>query len=124
MKVEIEIPDLEEVFCSEYEEESIKAKDFKHAIINIAIEKLIDQIYDEYMDDKIYFSIKDTANELLKEHSKEIIDTVIDKVSNEIMRKKAIVEQMPKKSEVANIDKEWEKYFIELIDKAIAKRFK
>jgi hypothetical protein len=31
---------------------------------------------------------------------------------------------MPKKSEIANISKEWQDYFIELIDKAIAKRFK
>ena len=38
--------------------------------------------------------------------------------------KKTIVDEMPKKSEVAHINKEWESYFIELIDKAIAKRFK
>jgi hypothetical protein len=31
---------------------------------------------------------------------------------------------MPKKSEIANISKEWEEYFVGLIDKAIAKRFK
>ena len=33
-------------------------------------------------------------------------------------------EMMQKKSEVVNISKEWENYFVELIDKAIAKRFK
>lgn len=123
MKVEIEIPDLEDIYCT-YEEEYIRTKDFKKIIVEVAIQKFIDKMYDDYMNDKVYSTIKDDAKEIVKSHSKEIIDEVINRVSNEIIKKKAIVNEMPKKSEITNINKEWENYFVELIDKAIAKRFK
>lgn len=124
MKVEIEIPDLESFYFSEYEDDEITVDDFKKAIINNAIEKFIDHMYDDYMQDRVYDTIKDDASALIKENSKEIIDRVVDRVSKEILRKKSIAEEMPRKSEFTNISKEWEQYFIELIDKAIAKRFK
>lgn len=124
MKIEIEIPDLEEVYYSYYEDEALTGKDLKKIIANIAIEKFIDKMYDDYMHDKVYKSIIDDAKEVVKTHSNDIVDKVIEKVSAEIMHKKSIVNEMPKKSEIANISKEWENYFIELIDKAIAKRFK
>lgn len=60
----------------------------------------------------------------MKNNSNHIINSVIDKVAENIIRKKAIVDEMPKKSEIKNINIEWENYFMELIDKAIAKRFK
>ena len=125
MKVEIEIPDLEEIYCSGYyEDDTLTGKDLKAIIANIAIEKFIDKMYDDYIHDRVYTTIKDDAKEIVKAHSNDIVDKVVDKVSNEILKKKSIVDEMPKKSEVANISKEWENYFIELIDKAIAKRFK
>lgn len=123
MKVEIEIPDLEEIYYS-CGEEDITPKDFKKAIVEVAIEKFIDKMYDNYVNDKVYSAIKDDAKEIVKTHSKEIIDEVVARVSNEILKKKAIVNEVPKKSEITNINKEWENYFVELIDKAIAKRFK
>ena len=124
MKVEIEIPDLEVIYCSYYDNEEITGKDLKKIIADIAIEKFIDKMYDDYMEDKVYQSIKDDAKEIVKAHSNEIVDRVVDMVVGEIIKKKAIVSEMPKKSEVANISKEWQDYFMELIDKAIAKRFK
>jgi hypothetical protein len=124
MKVEIEIPDLEVIYCSYYDDEEITGKDLKKIIADIAIEKFIDKMYDDYMEDKVYQSIKDDAKEIVKANSNEIVDRVVDMVAGEIIKKKAIVNEMPKKSEVANISKEWQDYFMELIDKAIAKRFK
>ena len=124
MKVEIEIPDIEELYFSEYEGEEISGKDFKKRIVSIAIEKFIDKMYDDYMNDSVYSTIKDDAKEIVKSHSKEIIDSVIDRVTNEVIKKKTIVNEIPKKSEITNINKEWEEYFVRLIDKAIAKRFK
>lgn len=124
MKIEIEIPDLEEIYYSDYEYEEITGKDLKRIIADIAISKFIDKMYDNYMNDKVYETIRNDAKEIVKVHSNEIVDRVVNEVSDEIIRKKAIVNEMPKKSEVANINKEWENYFIELIDKAIAKRFK
>ena len=124
MKIEIEIPDLEEIYCSYYDDETLTGQDLKKIIADIAIDKFIDKMYDEYMQDKVYESIRTDAKEIVKIHSNDIVEQVINKVSEEILRKKSIVNEMPKKSEVANISKEWENYFIELIDKAIAKRFK
>lgn len=124
MKIEIEIPDLEEIYCSYYEDDEITGKDLKKIIADIAIEKFIDKMYDDYMNDKVYNTIRNDAKEVVKTHYKDIVDKVVDKVSDEIMKKKSIVNEMPKKSEIANISKEWQDYFIELIDKAIAKRFK
>ena len=124
MKIEIEIPDLEEIYCAYYEDEALTGKDIKKIIADIAIEKFIDKMYDDYMNDKVYDTVRNDAKEIVKAHSKNIVDRVVNKVSDEIIKKKTIVNEMPKKSEVASINKEWEDYFVKLIDKAIAKRFK
>lgn len=124
MKIEIEIPDLETIYCSYDEYGELTGKDLKNIIADIAIEKFIDQMYDNYINDKVYNTIRNDAKEVVKSRSDDIVNKVVDKVSDEILRKKSIVNEMPKKSEIANISKEWENYFIELIDKAIAKRFK
>ena len=124
MKIEIEIPDLEEIYCSCYEDDIVTGKDLKKIIADIAIEKFIDKMYDNYMQDSVYEAIRDDAKGVIKAHSNDIIDKVVAKVSDEIIKKKSIVNEMPKKSEVANISREWQNYFIELIDIAIAKRFK
>ena len=108
------------MYFSEYEGEEISGKDFKKRIVSIAIEKFIDKMYDDYMNDRVYSTIKDDAKEIVKSHSKEIIDSVIDRVTNEVIKKRIIANEMPKKSEITNINKEWEEYFVRLIDKAIA----
>lgn len=124
MKIEIEIPDLEEIYYGYYNDDGITGKDIKEIIVDIAINRFVGNMYNDYMHDKVYKTIRNDAKEIIKNNSKEIIDKVVDRVSDEIMRKKSIVNEMPKKSEVANINKEWENYFVELADKAIAKRFK
>ena len=124
MKIEIEIPDLEQIYYSDYDGEELTGKDLKERLADIAIERFIDKLYDNYMDDKVYDSIKNNVREVVKNRSDEIVSKVVYGVTNEILKKKSIVNEMPKKSEIANISKEWQDYFIELIDKAIAKRFK
>jgi hypothetical protein len=124
MKIEIEIPDLEEIYYSCYDDDQITGKDLKKIIANIAIEKFIDKMYDDYMNDRVYEGVRNDVKEIVKAHSNDIVDKVVNKVSDEIIKKKSIVNEMPKKSEIAIINKEWEDYFIELIDKAIAKRFR
>lgn len=124
MKIEIDIPDLEEIYLSRYTDNEINGKDIKEAIADVAIEKFIDKLYDNYMNDRAYKAIKDEVNDIVKNHSKEIVDTVINKVAVIILQKKSIMNEMPKKSEINNINKEWEDYFMELIDRAIAKKFR
>ena len=124
MKIEIEIPDLEQIYYSNYDGEELTGKDLKERLADIAIERFVDKLYDNYMNDKVYDSIKNNVREVVKSRSDEIVSKVVYGVTNEILKKKSIVNEMPKKSEIANISKEWQDYFIELIDKAIAKRFK
>ena len=124
MKIEIEIPDLEQIYYSDYDGEELTGKDLKERLADIAIERFIDKLYDNYMDDKVYDSVKNNVREVVKNRSDEIVSKVVYGVANEILKKKSIVNEMPKKSEIVNISKEWQDYFMELIDKAIAKRFK
>jgi len=127
MKIEIEIPDLEEIYMPNYsydDECEINGKDIKKALAEVAIEKMAQNIYNNYIDNKGCVAIRDSVYSIMKEHSKEIVDTVIDRVTQEILQRKAIKNEMPKKSELTEINKDWEKYFTELIDKAIAKRFR
>ena len=123
MKIEIEIPDLEEIYYN-YEDCEITGKDLKETIVDIAIEKFIDKMYHDYMNDRVYDALKNDTKEIIKTHTNDIVDRVVSIVSGEIIKKKSIINEMPKKSEVASISKEWEDYFVELIDKAIAKRFR
>ena len=127
MKIELEIPDLEEIYLPHYsydDECEINGKDMKKALVNIAVEKMAQNIYNNYIDNKGYVVIRDSVQAIMKEHSREIVDTVIQRVTQAILQRKAIKNEMPKKSELAEINKDWEKYFTELIDKAIAKRFR
>ncbi len=123
MRVEIELPDFEPLYYT-YDNQPVTGMDIKRALVNFAVEKFIDQLYNDHVDDNVRSEIVQQTNSIVKERSDEIVDKVIEQVSRKILAKKAIVNQMPKKTEVMNINKEWERYFLELIDKAIAKRFK
>ena len=90
MKIEIEIPDLEEIYCSYYEDESITGKDLKQIIADMAINQFVSNLYCDYMNNKVYNAIKDDAKEIVKAHSNDIVNKVVDMVSDEIMRKKSI----------------------------------
>lgn len=61
MKIEIEIPDLEEYFFPGYDEEDggyITNKEISEKIISLAIERCIDRMYDDYVCDNVYSTIK------------------------------------------------------------------
>lgn len=127
MKIEIEIPDLEEIYIPNYsydDECEINGKYMKKALAEVAIEKMAQNIYNNYIDNKGYVAIRDSVYSIMKEHSREIVDTVIDRVAQEILQRKAIKDEMPKKTELDKINKDWENYFTELMDKCIAKRFR
>lgn len=123
MRIELEIPDFEALYYT-YDNQPVTGTDVKKALVNFAVEKFIDQLYNDHINDKLRNEIVQQADLIAKERSDEIVDKVIERVYQKILAKKAIVNEMPKKTEIANINKEWESYFLELIDKAIAKRFK
>lgn len=130
MKIEIEIPDLQTIYSSYYEDgeyyedDETNSERLARALFKDAKSEFIDRLYDNYINSRVYNSISLEVKELINNNQKEIIDKVVSKVTDAILKKKAVVDEMPKKSEITSINKEWEKYFVELIDKAIAKRFK
>lgn len=130
MKIEIEIPDLQTIYSSYYEDgeyyedDETNSERLARALFKDAKSEFIDRLYDNYIDSRVYNSISLEVKELINNNQKETIDKVVSKVTDAILKKKAVVDEMPKKSEITSINKEWEKYFVELIDKAIAKRFK
>ena len=66
MKIEIEIPDFEEIFCSYDENEALTGKELKKIIADIAIKKFIDRMYDDYMNDRVYETVRNDAKEIVK----------------------------------------------------------
>lgn len=116
MKFAFEIPDEEFEFYNE--------DDFKSEVKTRAVDSVVASILEA--------DTRNEANDLvkivIKEHKKEIVELIISevvsRVADTIEKKKEIVAITPKASEITQINKENEKYFMELIDKAIAKKFK
>ena len=97
---------------------------FCETIKDRACESFAEMIYNNALDTDSYYSeIISQINELLKSKQNEIIESVIERVTEKIAKKKALMEFTPKASELAAIDKDNMAYFEEMIDKAIAKRF-
>lgn len=70
-----------------------------------------------------YSLTKEEARQIVKENKAEIIDKVVQKVSDTIIKKQEIKSLAPSFSELKNADAQVVKYFEEMVDKAIAKRF-
>lgn len=116
MKFEFEISDEEF-------EDFWGSQDFQNTVINHAANELVKRIFNN-----LHFDTRDIAQKIIKENKAKIIAQIITdveaKVAESILKKKEIVEITPKASEMSKISKESEEYFMMLIDKAIAKRFK
>lgn len=61
---------------------------------------------------------------ILRDYKDEIISSVVKELTESVSKKKAIMDQTPKRKDFQNINKEWEEYFEGLIAKCIAKKFK
>lgn len=101
---------------------------YGRSFTDMILEEAAKQVAAEYRNeiDITYYrsKISQEIDRIVKENEKEIIETIIERVSGMVARKKRIAAETPKASVIAAIDKENEEYFITLIDKAIAKRFK
>ena len=71
-----------------------------------------------------YSLTEEEARQIVKENRAEIIDKVVQNVSAVILKKQEIKSLAPPFSELKNADTQVVKYFEEMVDKAIAKRFK
>ena len=112
-----------EILDEEFEDLCYGVRDLKDLVVNRASEELVKRI-----DDSLRCDAREIGSQVIKNNTQEIIDKVIslvtDRVAASIVRKKEILEITPKASELAATDKANEKYFMDLIDRAIAKRFK
>ena len=84
---------------------------------------LREEVWDSITRDGTYEALIDDMKRLIKDHQQEIIDAVVEKVSDKIATKKQLLEITPKASQFAAVDKENVAYFEEMVDRAIARRF-
>lgn len=71
-----------------------------------------------------YSLTEEEARQIVKENKAEIIDKVVQNVTAAILKKQEIKSLAPSFSELKNADAQVVKYFEEMVDKAIVKRFK
>ena len=123
MKFEFEINNEDLFEYDDWNEEEVPV-DFKELLRKNVVESVSNKMIDSELHDDWKNGINDEIKKILKENRDEIINRVVNQVATLIAAKKALVAITPKASELARINKENEQYFINLIDKAIAKRFK
>lgn len=100
--------------------EGYDSYDFKQDVKNGIIKSIVNRLLTEGK----YSLTEEEARQIVKENKAEIIDKVVQKVSDTIIKKQEIKSLTPSFSELKNADAQVVKYFEEMVDKAIAKRFK
>ena len=100
--------------------EGYDSYDFKQDVRNGIVKSITKNLLTEGK----YSLTEEEARQIVKENKAEIIDTVVQKVSDAILKKQEIRSLAPSFSELKNADAQVVKYFEEMVDKAIAKRFK
>lgn len=115
MKFYFEIDD--ETFLDEY------GIDFQASVKDRAALSVADELIKSMIPDR-YVECCEMVHDIIKDHTPEIIDRVTEQVAGAVAKKKAIVELTPKAREMAAADKDNIAYFEEMVDKAIAKKFR
>ena len=100
--------------------EGYDSYDFKQDVRNGIVKSIIKNLLTEGK----YSLTEEEARQIVKENKAEIIDKVVQNVSAVILKKQEIKSLAPSFSELKNADVQVVKYFEEMVDKAIAKRFK
>lgn len=104
-------------------------KDFKIAMAEVALDRMAKNLKEEYLKDfnnhvlGTYSILNNFARDIVRERSDEIVDKAVELVSERIIEKKKIKDEIPKASEIKTIYKDWENLFSEMVDKAIKKKF-
>ena len=100
--------------------EGYDSYDFKQDVRNGIVKSITKNLLTEGK----YSLTEEEARQIVKENKDEIIDKVVQNVSSVILKKQEIKSLAPSFSELKNADAQVVKYFEEMVDKAIAKRFK
>ena len=107
--------DIDDIWYEGYD-----SYDFKQDVKNGIIKSIVNRLLTEGK----YSLTEEEARQIVKENKAEIIDKVVQNVSAAILKKQEIKSLAPSLSELKNADAQVVKYFEEMVDKAIAKRFK
>lgn len=124
MKLTIELEDFE-YLCDNYDEYDnpvFTKDDLAHSVLENIKDGVVCSINRDH--GTRYEIINSCIEKILAEHKDEIISSVVKELTESVSKKKAIMDQTPKRKDFQNINKEWEEYFEGLIDKCIAKKFK
>ena len=97
--------------------------DFQRSVKESAIYSIANTVFSSATGDSLHSECSQAVRKILDDNKQVIIDRVVDKVADNIARKKAILEITPKASQLVAADKDNIAYFEAMIDKAIAKRF-
>ena len=100
--------------------EGYDSYDFKQDVRNGIVKSITKNLLTEGK----YSLTEGEARQIVKENKAEIIDKVVQNVSAAIIKKQEIKSLATSFSELKNADAQVVKYFEEMVDKAIAKRFK
>ena len=100
--------------------EGYDSYDFKQDVRNGIVKSITKNLLTEGK----YSLTEEEVRQIVKENKAEIIDKVVQNVSAAILKKQEIKSLAPSFSELKNADAQVVKYFEEMVDKAIAKRFK
>ena len=100
--------------------EGYDSYDFKQDVRNGIVKSITKNLLTEGK----YSLTEEEARQIVKENKSEIIDKVVQNVSAAIIKKQEIKSLAPSLSDLKNADAQVVKYFEEMVDKAIAKRFK
>ena len=100
--------------------EGYDSYDFKQDVRNGIVKSITKNLLTEGK----YSLTEEEARQIVKENKAEIIDKVVQNVSAVVLKKQEIKSLAPSFSELKNADAQVVKYFEEMVDKAIAKRFK
>lgn len=100
--------------------EGYESYDFKQDVRNGIIKSITNRLLTEGK----YSLTEEEARQIVKESKAEIIDKVVQNVTATILKKQEIKSLAPSLSELKNADAQVVKHFEEMVDKAIAKRFK
>ena len=114
MKFEVNI-DLNEAFCVD---EWLSEDDLKNAIK----ESIIEKIADDYLHSMDYTLVNDIKSYILKKDTSNIVNKVVEKIVENVERKRAIKEHTPKLRELEQLDKDNRNYVEEIVEKAVNKK--
>ena len=106
-------------YWNEDEFKSDVMQDVKYCVVTDVYNRISEEFKRETTE-----SIREQVYNLVKVNKQEIIDKVVEAVAEKILQQKAIKEELPKKSEINAINKEWANYFDEKIAEAMDKKFK